>query len=1003
MKPRLPGKTLARVLEKRLMLDAAAVNAIAGAINYFDAQDIDGDGNTGNQPANGTAVSNWDDISPNDFDSDQTTGGNQPLFDTSALNGRGGIRFDGINDISIIANDAQINTGSYTEKSFAFVFETGADVNGVQIIYEQGGSSNGYQLSIVNGHLYAYTWAESYWAGGDRYKSIDLGAVSANTSYRAVMIHDATDPNINNKTWSAGLNGGALQTLTRVDTMGAHSGNNALGGVGDSSQHPVTDADLATGSYFKGAIGEFRAWNHVLTAGEQADIETYLYQKWFGTLALTTNNGTTLNEGASIVITTGELDATDTDTPDSNLIYTITSATGNGTLFNGTTALGLTGSFTQQDIIDGRISYTHDDSETDTDSFSFSLTDGGEIVTGSFNMTINAVFDPAANINTGASLDEGGSTVIQNTQLSYDGTGGDTTTWYDTNWLYRQKLTIDSTQIDSDLTDFSVLFTEAGLNGSFWSNVQTNGADIVITAADGTTKLDRELVSLDTVGKTMQLYARTNLSSTIDTDVYIYFGNAAAAETNQATTWRNEFTGVWHFDSDFDVSVADSSQSANTGFTRAGFNSGNQIAGVTGQAGQFNNSEYLALNYAYSGNNTLPQVSVSAWINTTESGGNWNDNWALIDFDRSEFFDVFINTDGTVGFSTAGNGLSVHDFYSAATVNDGTWHHIAAVYDGTDKILYVDGVESARSTNTHGGLALGKNTRYGFIGDGSEASTFDTARNSLYYDGAFDDMRLYEGTMSNAWVAAEYRNANDPSAFYAGGNIQMQDSQLVYTVDVLPDNGVIALNGIALNVNDTFLQDDIDNGRITYIHDDSETTSDSFEFTVGESAGLGATGQIFLFNIRPVSEFSTPDDPSDAHAEHETPHKNGPKEMRTSPQLIRSTFSGEGQSAFYGGALNEIVREGATAQIRQTLEEMDGESGGELPNGTPHILSALEKEFFPAQDHPLRQFLQDAAPEENGDMPEEEGTPLSGQTDGALLLEQGRFDRNVLNFLRDIT
>ena len=50
---------------------------------------------------------------------------------------------------------------------------------------------------------------------------------------------------------------------------------------------------------------------------------------------------------------------------------------------------------------------------------------------------------------------------------------------------------------------------------------------------------------------------------------------------------------------------------------------------------------------------------------------------------------------------------------------DGQWHHIAAVYDGTDKIIYVDGVEDARVTNPHSGIGIGKNiTRYGFIGDG---------------------------------------------------------------------------------------------------------------------------------------------------------------------------------------------------------------------------------------------------------------------------------------------
>ncbi len=39
MKPRLPGKTLARVLEKRLMLDAALIAEIGNALVWLDGTD----------------------------------------------------------------------------------------------------------------------------------------------------------------------------------------------------------------------------------------------------------------------------------------------------------------------------------------------------------------------------------------------------------------------------------------------------------------------------------------------------------------------------------------------------------------------------------------------------------------------------------------------------------------------------------------------------------------------------------------------------------------------------------------------------------------------------------------------------------------------------------------------------------------------------------------------------------------------------------------------------
>ena len=144
-------------LEPRIMLDAAAVDAILNDVFHFDAQDIDADGDTSDQPADETAIGRWDDHTTNNNDA-TASGSARPVYDADAFDGRGGVRFDGSNDAFDIGNAGEINTSNYNEKSFAFVFETGSDLSGHQMIYEQGGGTRGYQLSIVDGDLYAYTW-----------------------------------------------------------------------------------------------------------------------------------------------------------------------------------------------------------------------------------------------------------------------------------------------------------------------------------------------------------------------------------------------------------------------------------------------------------------------------------------------------------------------------------------------------------------------------------------------------------------------------------------------------------------------------------------------------------------------------------------------------------------------------------------------------------------------------------------------------------------------------
>lgn len=70
--------------------------------------------------------------------------------------------------------------------------------------------------------------------------------------------------------------------------------------------------------------------------------------------------------------------------------------------------------------------------------------------------------------------------------------------------------------------------------------------------------------------------------------------------------------------------------------------------------------------------------------------------------------------------------------------------------------------------------------------------------------------------------------------------------QLVYSVSDPTVNGTLRLSGTVLNQGDTFTQDDIDNSRITYDHDGSETTADSFGFSVVDIVSVASTD---TFNI----------------------------------------------------------------------------------------------------------------------------------------------------------
>ncbi|NTV61943.1 MAG: tandem-95 repeat protein [Oscillochloris sp.] len=112
------------------------------------------------------------------------------------------------------------------------------------------------------------------------------------------------------------------------------------------------------------------------------------------------------NEGLTSTITINYLQATDPDTIDSSLVFTVTNTPAYGVLRKGSTTLGLNSTFTQSDINNGLITYTHDGSETISDTFKFNLGDGGTLLAdNTFTITISPRNDaPIVTLTSGATL-----------------------------------------------------------------------------------------------------------------------------------------------------------------------------------------------------------------------------------------------------------------------------------------------------------------------------------------------------------------------------------------------------------------------------------------------------------------------------------------------------------------------------------------------------------------------------------------------------------------------
>ena len=215
---------------------------------------------------------------------------------------------------------------------------------------------------------------------------------------------------------------------------------------------------------------------------------------------LNTNAGLTLNEGASSGITSSLLDVSDEDTDDADLIFTVTTAPTKGQLENSDNAGTAASSFTMQDIIDGKISYTHDDSETTNDEFIVSVSDGTSSIDDiNFAISINPIDDetPTVDVNTGLTLDEGASEDITSSILSAsDEDSDDATLTFTVTTAPANGQIENSDNAGTAASSFTMQNISDGKIAYTHNDSETDEDSFIVSVSDGTNTLNDVSVSI---------------------------------------------------------------------------------------------------------------------------------------------------------------------------------------------------------------------------------------------------------------------------------------------------------------------------------------------------------------------------------------------------------------------------------------------------------------------------------------------------------------------------
>lgn len=205
--------------------------------------------------------------------------------------------------------------------------------------------------------------------------------------------------------------------------------------------------------------------------------------------------------------------------------------------------------------------------------------------------------------------------------------------------------------------------------------------------------------------------------------------------------------------------------------------------------------DYVAIQHLkYDQVGAIEAVSVAFWLKTTSEGHS-----AIVDFDRSEYWsaglDFLPNSSafGKLSWDTTDSAGTIQDMSSSARVDDGAWHHVVMVFDAAAdrKRIYIDGALDSQH-NAHGAnVRLGSGaTRYGFLGDGSEANGFDGDRNNLFYEGNLDDVRIYHRVLSDLEIDDLF--VSEPNHAPEAGDLDLttpRETAVAVTLDATDPDG----------------------------------------------------------------------------------------------------------------------------------------------------------------------------------------------------------------------
>ncbi|MHA2156422.1 MAG: DUF2341 domain-containing protein [Candidatus Hodarchaeales archaeon] len=333
--------------------------------------------------------------------------------------------------------------------------------------------------------------------------------------------------------------------------------------------------------------------------------------------------------------------------------------------------------------------------------------------------------------------------------------------WADSRWGFRKNITIENMMVSEDLTNFPV-YIEI-FDSALQKVAQASGNDIIFTDSSGFI-LDHEIELYQRVYNSSHAHliawVKTNISSTQDTVLSMYYGNPIAKNQENSEGVWSEYVGVWHLSEE----SGNAKDATSYGTDGVASTMNYQQSGVLGYGMEWTSSS-SSLNMGNPTDGHLDfgtgNFTISLWVKVDQDIG-----WEWVLSKGAQY-------SSDIGYGLISDNTPVSNWRaitrdpnlveaSPSSFNLNEWNYIVCKLDRGTDLLYIYGNGTEDDTTDASGL--------GNIDNDKSLRLPMSA--SYYFDGWVDELRLTSVARSEGWIQTEFNNQNDPSNFYSIGGIE---------------------------------------------------------------------------------------------------------------------------------------------------------------------------------------------------------------------------------------